>query len=90
MEILTYTFAFIIMYSVWKRGGGVKLNKEAWMVIAPGMWAINNFTRPIRIGGAVLLAGWVDRLVVMPLRGAWRRWGWRSGGGGVGKKEENL
>ena len=91
MEGLTYSLAFIAMLIIWNRGNITwkwPTDKKAWVVIAPGMVLINQFTRPIRIAGAFLLADWVKRLIVEPAKRVMRSWRMKWKGQNVNEAEE--
>ncbi|KAK4532748.1 hypothetical protein CCYA_CCYA13G3605 [Cyanidiococcus yangmingshanensis] len=67
-DAITYTTSFVVALITFKRTtNNAPLTWQNLLKVVAGMWLLNNFSRPFRIAGALLLAPLVDRHVVKPL-----------------------
>lgn len=65
-DAVTYSISFLISLKAFI-AAGKEVTWNTLPQILAVMWGINNFSRPFRIAGAVLLAPLVDRRVVKPV-----------------------
>jgi hypothetical protein len=73
-DAITYSTSFLIALITFKRAtNNAPLTWQNLLKVVAGMWIINNFSRPFRIAGALLLAPFVDRHIVKPLSTRLRR-----------------
>ncbi|GJQ15894.1 hypothetical protein GpartN1_g7685.t1 [Galdieria partita] len=72
-DAITYSISFIIALIGFIRTTGKPLTWKTFPVVFGLMWGINNFSRPFRVAGALLLAPLMDKYVVQPLRKRWKR-----------------
>lgn len=65
-DAVTYTISFLLALIGFIRTTGKPLTWKTFPLVFGLMWGINNFSRPFRIVGALLLAPWMDRYIVQP------------------------
>jgi len=67
-DAITYSASFVIALITFKRAtDNAPLTWQNFLKVVAGMWLLNNFSRPFRIAGALLLAPLVDQFVVKPV-----------------------
>jgi hypothetical protein len=68
-DAVTYSLSFIIALIGYIRTTGKPLTWKTFPLVFGLMWGINNFSRPFRVAGALLLAPWMDKYIVQ----RWKR-----------------
>ena len=67
-DAVTYSLSFVIALAGFKRAtNNAPLTWQNLLKVVGGMWLLNNFSRPFRVAGALLLAPVVDRHIVKPI-----------------------
>lgn len=67
-DAVTYSASFVVaLLSFRKASNNAPLTWRNLLKVLGGMWLLNNFSRPFRVAGAVLLAPMVDKYAVKPL-----------------------
>eukprot|EP00180_Rhodochaete_pulchella_P004194 Plantae.Rhodophyta-Rhodochaete_pulchella.ctg7754.p1 GENE.Plantae.Rhodophyta-Rhodochaete_pulchella.ctg7754~~Plantae.Rhodophyta-Rhodochaete_pulchella.ctg7754.p1 ORF type:complete len:222 (+),score=13.62 Plantae.Rhodophyta-Rhodochaete_pulchella.ctg7754:147-812(+) len=67
-DLLTYTVSFFIALRGFKASTGKSLSRATFPQVFALCWGINNFSRPLRIAGALFMAPAIDKYVVKPFR----------------------
>ncbi|KAA8497119.1 hypothetical protein FVE85_0848 [Porphyridium purpureum] len=67
-DAVTYSLSFLLALKTFTIKTGRPLCWATFPQVFALMWGINNFSRPFRIAGALLLSPFVDQYIVQPVR----------------------
>uniref|UniRef100_A0A6T6BP60 Uncharacterized protein n=1 Tax=Compsopogon caeruleus TaxID=31354 RepID=A0A6T6BP60_9RHOD len=67
-DALTYSLSFLVALRGFTASTGKALSRETFPQVFALCWGINNFSRPFRLAGALLLAPTIDARVVQPIK----------------------